>query len=145
VIHTANALQTAVKSKPTPTLTDLRPKVDNLNATLQEAVAVRLPKDAAGNFTINGLATKDLAAATILAVVASAAMIGIQTQMSQYALVQTYGTTAASASAGSASNPVMVDPSQREERIGRMKAGHTHTQIFALRKEILHGRTLRCR
>jgi hypothetical protein len=65
VIHTANALQTAVKSKPTPTLTDLRPKVDNLNATLQEAVAVRLPKDAAGNTTINGLAAKDLVNETL--------------------------------------------------------------------------------
>lgn len=65
VIHAANAVQTAVKSKPTPTLTDLRPKVDNLNATLQEAVAVRLPKDAAGNSTINGLATKDLVNETL--------------------------------------------------------------------------------
>jgi hypothetical protein len=65
VIHTANALQTAVKSKPIPTHTDLKPKVDNLNATLQEAVAVRLPKDAAGNSTINGLATKDLVNETL--------------------------------------------------------------------------------
>jgi len=53
-----------------------------------------------------------IAAATIMAVVASAAMFGIQTQMSQYALAQTYGTTATSASAGSASDPVMVNPSQ---------------------------------
>jgi hypothetical protein len=60
VIHTANALQTAVKSKLTPTQTDLKSKIDNLNATLQEAVAVRVPKDAAGNSTINALATKDL-------------------------------------------------------------------------------------
>jgi plastocyanin len=52
-----------------------------------------------------------IAAATIMAVVASATMFGIQTQMSQYALAQTYG-TAAAASAGSASNPVIVDPSQ---------------------------------
>jgi len=65
VIHAANALQTAVKSNPTPTLTDLKPKVDNFNATLQEAVAVRLPKDAAGNSTINGLATKDLVNETL--------------------------------------------------------------------------------
>ena len=65
VIQAANALQTAVKSKPTPTLTDLKPKVDNLNATLQEAIAVRLPKDAAGNSTINGLATKDLVNETL--------------------------------------------------------------------------------
>ncbi|HXX99196.1 MAG TPA: hypothetical protein VEL11_19065 [Candidatus Bathyarchaeia archaeon] len=47
-----------------------------------------------------------IAAAAIMAVVASAAMI-LGTQMSQYALAQTNGTTA-----GSASNPVMVDPSQ---------------------------------
>ena len=65
VIHTANALQTALKSKPTPTLTDLGPKISNLNATLQEAVAVRLPKDAAGNSTINALATKDLVNETL--------------------------------------------------------------------------------
>jgi hypothetical protein len=65
VIRAANALQTAVKSKPTPTQTDLKPKVDNLNATLQEAIAVRLPKDAAGNSTINGLATKDLVNETL--------------------------------------------------------------------------------
>ena len=64
VIHTANALQTAVKSKPTP-LTDLRPKISNLNATLQEAVVVRLPKDAARNSTINALATKDLVNETL--------------------------------------------------------------------------------
>jgi len=65
VIHTANALQTAVKSKPTPSVTDLKPKLDNFNATLQEAIAVRLPKDAAGNSTINGLATKDLVNETL--------------------------------------------------------------------------------
>jgi hypothetical protein len=34
------------------------------------------------------------------------------TQISQYALAQTYGTTAASASTGSASDPVIVNPSQ---------------------------------
>src|SRR5215469_2036767 len=50
-----------------------------------------------------------IAAATILAVVVSATMFGMQTQMLQYALAQTYGTTAASASA---SNPVIVNPSQ---------------------------------
>ncbi|MGC2681044.1 MAG: hypothetical protein WA323_04185 [Candidatus Nitrosopolaris sp.] len=47
-----------------------------------------------------------IAAAAIMAVVASAAMI-LGTQMSQYALAQTNGTTA-----GSASNPIMVNPSQ---------------------------------
>ena len=48
-----------------------------------------------------------IAAATILAVVASATMFGMQTQMSQNALAQTNGSTA-----GSASNPVIVNPSQ---------------------------------
>jgi plastocyanin len=47
-----------------------------------------------------------IAAAAIMAVVASAAMI-LGTQMSQYALAETNGSTA-----GSASNPVMVDPSK---------------------------------
>lgn len=65
VIHTANAVQTALKAKPTPTQADLKTKLDNLNATLQEAVAVRLPKDAATNSTINGLATKDLVNETL--------------------------------------------------------------------------------
>jgi hypothetical protein len=58
VIHAANALQIAVKSKATQVA--VKSKIDNLNATLQEAVAVRVPKDAAGNSTINGLAIKDL-------------------------------------------------------------------------------------
>jgi len=65
VIHSANALQAAVKGKPAPAPADLKTKVDNLNATLQEAVAVRLPKDAASNSTINGLATKDLVNETL--------------------------------------------------------------------------------
>lgn len=65
VIHAANALQTAVKTKPTPAPADIKTKLDNLNATLQEAVAVRLPKDAASNSTINGLATKDLVNETL--------------------------------------------------------------------------------
>ncbi|MGA9152452.1 MAG: hypothetical protein WBZ36_17895 [Candidatus Nitrosopolaris sp.] len=65
VVHTADALQTVVKSRPTPTQTDLKTKVDNLNATLQEAVAVRLPKDAPSNSTINGLATKNLVNETL--------------------------------------------------------------------------------
>ena len=58
------------------------------------------------------MATKGIiAAATILAVVVSATMFGMQTQMLQYALAQTNGTTAV-ASAGSASNPIIVNPSQ---------------------------------
>lgn len=58
------------------------------------------------------MATKGIiAAATILAVVVSATMFGMQTQMLQYALAQTNGTIAV-ASAGSASNPIIVNPSQ---------------------------------
>src|SRR5215471_15058706 len=58
------------------------------------------------------MATKGIiAAATILAVVVSATMFGMQAQMLQYALAQTNGTTAV-ASAGSASNPIIVNPSQ---------------------------------
>src|SRR5215467_12251250 len=56
------------------------------------------------------MATKGIiAAATILAVVVSATMFGMQTQMLQYALAQTNGTTAV---AGSASNRIIVNPSQ---------------------------------
>jgi hypothetical protein len=57
------------------------------------------------------------AAATIIAVVASAAMIlGIQTEMSQNILAQTYsgsnGTTTATTSGSALNNPVTVNPSQ---------------------------------
>ena len=59
VVHTADALQTAVKSA-SPNPSDVVAKINNLNATLQEAVAVRLPQDAAKNFTINLIGTKNL-------------------------------------------------------------------------------------
>lgn len=65
VIHSSNALLASVKGKPAPATADLKAKVDNLNATLQEANAVRLPKDAASNSTITGLATKDLVNETL--------------------------------------------------------------------------------
>jgi hypothetical protein len=61
----ANALQTAVKSNPPPTQADIKAKIDNLNATLQEAIAVRVPKHHVSNFTINGEATKDLVNETL--------------------------------------------------------------------------------
>jgi len=59
VIHAGAALQTAVKSA-SPSPSDVMAKINNLNATLQEAVAVRLPQDAAKNFTINLIGTKNL-------------------------------------------------------------------------------------
>jgi hypothetical protein len=63
IVSAANALQTAVKSNPTQA--DVKAKIDNLNATLQEAIAVRVPKDHVINSTINGEATKDLVNETL--------------------------------------------------------------------------------
>jgi len=65
IVSAANALQTAVKSNPPPTQADVKAKIDNLNATLQEAIAVRVPKDHVSNSTINGEATKDLVNETL--------------------------------------------------------------------------------
>ncbi|MFZ0893482.1 MAG: hypothetical protein WAZ77_03170 [Candidatus Nitrosopolaris sp.] len=65
IVSGANALQNAVKSNPSPTQADVKPKIDNLNATLQEAIAVRVPKEHVGNSTINGAATKDLVNETL--------------------------------------------------------------------------------
>ncbi|NAL77957.1 hypothetical protein [Nitrososphaera sp. AFS] len=64
VIHAGEALQTAVKSAPLNP-TGVKAKLDNLNSTLQEAVAVRLPQDAPKNFTINLIGTKDLVNETL--------------------------------------------------------------------------------
>jgi hypothetical protein len=64
VIHAGEALQTAVKSAPLNP-TDVKAKLNNLNSTLQEAVAVRLPQDAPKNFTINLMGTKDLVNETL--------------------------------------------------------------------------------
>ena len=65
IVSTANALLTAVKSNPAPIQADVKVKIDNLNATLQEAIAVRVPKDHVSNSTINGEATKDLVNETL--------------------------------------------------------------------------------
>ncbi len=64
VIHAGDSLQTAIKSA-SPTPSDVTAKINNLNATLQEAVAVRLPPDAAKNFTINLIGTKNLVNETL--------------------------------------------------------------------------------
>jgi hypothetical protein len=65
IVSAANALQTAVKSNPSPTRADVKAKIDNLNATLQEAIAVRVPKDHVSNSTVKGEATKDLVNETL--------------------------------------------------------------------------------
>ena len=65
IVSAANALLTAVKSHPVPIQADVKAKIDNLNATLQEAIAVRVPKDHVSNSTINGEAIKDLVNETL--------------------------------------------------------------------------------
>lgn len=60
-----NDLQTTVNSKPPPTPADVKPKLDYVNATLQEAITVRLPKEHLSNFTVNGEATKNLVNETL--------------------------------------------------------------------------------
>ena len=65
IVNAANALQTVVKSNPAPIQADVKAKIDNLNATLQEAIAVRVPKVHVSNSTINGEATKDLVNETL--------------------------------------------------------------------------------
>ena len=64
VIHAGEALQTAIKSA-SFSPADVTAKLNNLNSTLQEAVAVRLPQDAPKNFTINLMSTKDLVNETL--------------------------------------------------------------------------------
>ena len=65
IVSAANALQTAVKSNPARIQADIKAKIDNLNATLQEAIAIRIPKDHVSNSTINGGATKNLVNETL--------------------------------------------------------------------------------
>jgi hypothetical protein len=65
IVSAANALLKAVKSNPAPIQADVKAKIDNLNSTLQEAIAVRVPKDHVSNSTINGEATKDLVNETL--------------------------------------------------------------------------------
>ena len=60
-----NDLQTTVNSKPPPTPADVKSKLDYVNATLQEAITVRLPKEHLSNFTVSGEATKNLVNETL--------------------------------------------------------------------------------
>jgi uncharacterized protein (DUF4415 family) len=60
-----NDLQTTVNSKPPPTPADVKPKLDYVNATLQEAITVRLPKEHLSNFMVSGEATKNLVNETL--------------------------------------------------------------------------------
>ena len=59
LVRAADALQIAVNST-SPSPSDVTNKINNLNATLEEAVAVRLPQDADKNLTVNLMSTKNL-------------------------------------------------------------------------------------
>ncbi|MGC2575036.1 MAG: hypothetical protein WA364_26295 [Candidatus Nitrosopolaris sp.] len=63
--NAANSLQAVVMSEPGPTQADVKMRVDNLNASLKEAVAVRVPKDHLSNFTVNGEVTRNLVNETL--------------------------------------------------------------------------------
>jgi hypothetical protein len=65
IVSSANALQTAVNSTTAPTQAEVKAKIDNLNVTLQEAVAVRVPKDHLSNSTVNGEVTRNLVNETL--------------------------------------------------------------------------------
>ena len=53
-------LQRVIKAEPAPTGQEIRDKVSNINATLQEAVSVRIEKDQLTNSTVNALAINDI-------------------------------------------------------------------------------------
>ncbi|MDQ6667140.1 MAG: hypothetical protein M3Y53_02815 [Thermoproteota archaeon] len=61
----ANIVQTYFATNPSTTQANVNAKINTLNAILQEAIAVRVPKDPVSNFTINGEATKDVVYETL--------------------------------------------------------------------------------
>jgi hypothetical protein len=65
VIKAVDALQTTFNSKQKPSEADVKAKLDNLNAVLQEAVTVRVPKDHLSNSTVNAGVTRDLVNETL--------------------------------------------------------------------------------
>ena len=65
VIKAVDALRTTFNSKQKPSEADVKAKLDNLNAVLQEAVTVRVPKDHLSNSTVNAEATRDLVNETL--------------------------------------------------------------------------------
>lgn len=64
VVHAVDSLQAAVNST-SPSQLDVTAKINNLNATLQEAAAVMLPPDVAKNITTNLIGTKNLVNETL--------------------------------------------------------------------------------
>ena len=65
VVKAVDALRTTFNSKQTPSQADVKAKLDNLDAVLQEAVTVRVPKDHLSNSTVNAEATRDLVNETL--------------------------------------------------------------------------------
>jgi hypothetical protein len=53
-------LQTSLNAKPIPTIQVINDKVANINATLQDAIAVRIEQDQLSNSTVNVLAINDI-------------------------------------------------------------------------------------
>jgi hypothetical protein len=53
-------LQASIMAKPTPAIGVIKEEVGNINATLQDVIAVRIEKDQLNNSTVNGLAINDI-------------------------------------------------------------------------------------
>jgi hypothetical protein len=53
-------LHASIIAKPTPAIGVIKEKVGNINATLQEVIAVRIEKDQLNNSTVNALAINDI-------------------------------------------------------------------------------------
>ena len=53
-------LQASINAKPSPAIQVINDKVANINATLQDAIAVRIEQDQLSNSTINALAINDI-------------------------------------------------------------------------------------
>ena len=53
-------LQASIIAKPTPAVQVIKDKVGNINATLQDVIAVRIEKDQLNNSTVNALAINDV-------------------------------------------------------------------------------------
>ena len=53
-------LQASINAKPSPATQVINDKVTNINATLQDAIAVRIEQDQLSNSTVNALAINDI-------------------------------------------------------------------------------------
>jgi hypothetical protein len=53
-------LQASIKANPAPAIGVIKEKVGNINATLQDVIAVRIEKDQLNNSTVNALAINDV-------------------------------------------------------------------------------------